>query len=151
MKYQIQHLHVYVPGWEGVFCEIEINYCQNTTCENNGVCRPLFMNYTCECLGYFYSGRHCEMDSTKITIYKIVSKSSASISIIALISVAMFVIIMDALKYCFHTDLTHEELERIRRKKKEKKKKHKPIVIRYIYVNAPPSEQRTSIVRESAV
>jgi hypothetical protein len=143
------------PGWEGTHCEIQINYCEIITCQNKGLCRPLFMNYTCECLGDSYFGRHCEIIAPKILMYKIFSKSSASIAIIAMASVVMFVIIMDALKYFFHIDLIRAELERIRREKQLKKKKHQPIIIRYIYVNAQTvrssSEDSSHIIRESTV
>ena len=52
-----------------------------------------------------------------------------------MITVAAFVIIMDILKYCFGIDPTREELERIRREKRAKKRK--PVVQRFVYVNAP--------------
>jgi hypothetical protein len=97
------------------------------------------MNYTCDCLGG-YSGRHCEITATKIKIYKFVSKSFAYVAIIVLISVAMFIVIMDILKYCFGIDPVHEERQRIRRKKQAKKRK--PVIQRFVYVNAP-SEQPT--------
>ncbi|CAF5218913.1 unnamed protein product, partial [Rotaria magnacalcarata] len=88
-------------GWTGIHCQSRIDNCRHDTCENDGVCRPILLNYKCECLGDSYSGRHCEIPSMKITILKIVSKSFAYIAIIAMISVAMFIVIMDILKYCF--------------------------------------------------
>ncbi len=62
-------------------------------------------------------------------------------------SVAMFVVIMDILKYCFGIDPICEERERIRRKKQAKKRK-RPIIQRFIYVNAPStaSEELVSTV-----
>ncbi|CAF1040910.1 unnamed protein product [Adineta ricciae] len=116
------------PGWQGRRCETKINYCINVTCQNNGICRPLLLNYSCECLSSSFSGRH---------------------SILAMITVAAFVIIMDILKYCFGIDPTREELERIRREKRAKKRK--PVVQRFVYVNAPsirvsqPKEQSNRI------
>jgi len=110
------------------------------------------MNYTCECFGEHYSGRHCEITAIKIKIYKIVSKSFAYIAIIALISVGMFIVIMNILKYCFGIDLVHEERERIRRKKQAKKRK--PVIQRFVYVNAPPppaTEVLISTIKETAV
>ncbi|CAF3374494.1 unnamed protein product [Rotaria sp. Silwood2] len=104
-----------------------INFCHDVTCENKGVCRPLLLNYTCECLGDSYYGRHCEFTSKKITIYKIVSTSFAYVGIIALIIVVMFVIIMDILKYCFGIDPTREDLARYRREKQARKRKHSVI------------------------
>ncbi|CAF1298869.1 unnamed protein product [Rotaria sp. Silwood1] len=110
-------------GWQGIHCESMINFCDNITCENNGVCRPLLLNYTCECLGDSYYGRHCEGVSTKIIIYKIVSTSFTYLGILVIISFAMFIVIMDILKYCFDIDPTREELEKIRRRKNHEKKR----------------------------
>jgi hypothetical protein len=118
---------VCVFGWEGIYCETQINYCQNAECQNKGVCRSLFLNYSCECLGDSYSGRYCEITASKITVHTIISKSFGYIAILALISMAMFVIIMDILKYWFGIDSTREERERFRRKKRVKKRKRSVI------------------------
>jgi hypothetical protein len=134
----------------GDYCETKLNYCFNVTCHNKGVCRPLFLNYSCECVGDNYSGRHCEITAANIIINKTVAKSFAYVAIIAMASVAMFIIIMDVLKYCFGIDPIREELERIRREKQARKRK--PVIQRFIYVNAPPpSEQPNSSVAETAV
>jgi hypothetical protein len=131
-------------GWHGVHCEMKVNYCENVTCENNGVCRPLFRNYSCECLGDSYSGRHCEITSQKTFVRKIVSKSLSYIAILSLASVVGFIVIMDILKYGFGIDPVHEERERLRRKKQVKK--HKPVIQRFVYVNEPKT-----IVNETTV
>ena len=52
-------------------------------------------------------------------------------------SVAMFIVIMDILKYCFGIDPTREDLEMIRREKRAKNRKPHAMQ-RLIYVNAPP-------------
>jgi hypothetical protein len=131
-----------------------MNYCQNITCENNGVCRPLFMNYSCECLGESYSGRHCEIIANKMVVREIVSKSFGYIAILSLISVALFIITMDVLKYCFGIDPVGEELEK-KRQKKEAKKRKPPVVQRFVYVNAAPvtapAEQLISTIEETVV
>ena len=98
-----------------------INYCHNINCQNNGICRPLLMNYTCECLGDSFSGRHCEDVATKIVVLRYVSKSVGYIAIIFLVCTALFFIIMDALKYIFGIDITKDELERIRKEKAKRK------------------------------
>jgi hypothetical protein len=121
---------------------------------NNGVCRPLLLNYTCECVGdNFYSGRHCEISATKILIYKTISKSFAYVAIIAMTVVAMFVVIMDILKYFFGIDPVDEEREKIQRAKRMIKRK-RPVIQRFIYVNAPPvqppSGNPTATVDETA-
>ena len=133
-------------GWEGKHCEKMVDFCKNATCLNKSVCRRSFRNYTCECLvEHYYSGPHCQMTAEKIKIFRMVSKSFAYISIIAMIIVTMFVIIMDVLKYCFGIDLTHEELERYRREKQAKKRK-RPVIQRFVYVNAPPTQPLSTIV-----
>ncbi|CAF4011205.1 unnamed protein product, partial [Adineta steineri] len=122
-------------GWQGIHCESMINYCLNITCENSAICRRSLLNYACECLSENYYGRHCEFSTTKIIIYKIVSKSFAYIAIIAMTIVAMFIIIMDILTYCFGIDLTREERERFRREKRGRKW-NRPVNQKLIYVNA---------------
>lgn len=121
-------------GWQGTHCESKTNYCYNITCENNGICRPLLLDYKCECLGNSYSGRHCEIVGWKIFILKLFSKSFAYIAIIAMITTVMFVIIMDILKYCFGIDPTNEEMKRYRHKKQANKRKV-PLIQRLVYVN----------------
>jgi hypothetical protein len=66
-------------------------------------------------------------------------------------SVVIFVIVMDILKYCFGIDPVHEERELIRRQKQAKKRK--PVIQRFIYVNAPspPSEQSIPTTEETTV
>jgi len=144
-------------GWQGINCESMVNYCdyENVTCMNNGICLPLLLNYTCECLGdNFYSGRHCEITSTKILVHETISKSFAYIAIIAITTVAMFVVIMDILKYCFGVDPVREQREKIHRAKPVIKRK-RPVVQRFIYVNAPPvqppSGNPTATVIETVV
>ncbi|CAF0918198.1 unnamed protein product [Adineta steineri] len=136
-------------GWEGKHCEHKISHCLNVTCENNGICRPLLLNYTCECLGNFYSGRHCEITATKIIIYKIISKSFAYIAIIAMVSVMIFIIVMDVLKYFFGIDLTREEREQIRRKK-HKKKRNRPTG-QLILIKAPGIADKVETKEETVV
>ncbi|CAF1279357.1 unnamed protein product [Adineta ricciae] len=128
------------PGYEGMRCEKRINYCLNVTCYNKGVCRPLLLDYKCECLRGTW-GKQCENIETKITIIKIVAKSFAYIAILAMITVALFIIIMDVLKYFFGIDLTKKEVERIRRAKKRRR----PVIQRFVYVNALPSSEKRSL------
>ena len=115
-------------------CELLINYCQNITCENYGICRRSLLNCSCECLSGSYSGRHCELTTRRINIFQIIARSFAYAVIIAIISVAMFVMIMDMLKYCFGIDPIKKNRKRIRKAKR--RKKHKPIIHRFVYVNA---------------
>ena len=141
-------------GWTGGHCELMINYCENVTCANNGVCRRSFMNYTCGCLHESYSGRHCEIVGKKLVILKFVSKSFGYIVIICLVSVAAFFVIMDILKYCFGIDPTKDELERIRREKAiqraKQRRRQRPVIIQKpIYANEPSTEQQ--VITETEV
>ena len=122
-----------LPGWTGIYCEKKINYCEKVTCQNNGVCRSLLMNYSCECLGDHFSGRHCEKVAKKIVALRIVSKSVGYIAIIFLVCTVGFFVAMDVLKYCFAIDLTEKELKHIR----QKKIKRRPVIQRFVYVNTP--------------
>ena len=123
-------------GWTGIHCELKVNYCENVRCLNNGVCRPLFLNFTCECLGTSYSGRYCEITETKTIIHQTVSKSFGYIAILSLVSVALFFIIMDGLKYIFGIDPIKDELEKMKKEKRLKnRKKHPPVIQKFVYVN----------------
>ena len=114
-------------GWQNVNCELLINYCRNVTCLNRGVCRPLLLDFKCECLGDSYSGRFCETPSSRIETLRAVAKSFAYIAIIIIILVVVFIVIMDIMTYCFGIDLTQAERESMREKNYvNKKKKKKP-------------------------
>ncbi|CAF1171569.1 unnamed protein product [Adineta ricciae] len=127
-------------GYEGTRCERKINYCWNITCYNRGVCRPLLGAYKCECL-FGTGGEHCEKITTKLYIYRVVATSFAFIAILAMISVILFVIIMDFLRYFFGIDPVRRERERIRKERRAKRRK--PVIQRFVYVNAKPPPKRT--------
>ncbi len=127
-------------GWEGTHCERRVNFCRNVTCQNEGICRSFNQSYECACLGdNYYYGRHCEMKTNQLLLFTIVSKSFAYIAILVMVAAVMFIVIMDILKYCFGIDPIREDLERIRREKR--KRKRKPVIQRFIYVNAPSSSE----------
>ena len=119
-------------GWTGDRCERRIDYCQNVTCENNGVCRSRSSDYQCLCLAESSSGRHCEMIERKILILKVICRSISSIAIIVIVSSAMFIITMDVLKYIFGIDPVKKQ-----RKVKKKIKRTHQMIIHYIYIDAP--------------
>ena len=130
------------PGWTGIHCETKINYCEKVQCLNNGVCRPLLLNFTCECLGTSYSGRYCEIISTQTVLRQTVSKSFSYIAILFLVLIASFFVIMDILKYGFGIDPAKDELERIRRQKRAQRRKPPPpppVIQRFKYVDHPRS------------
>jgi hypothetical protein len=139
-------------GWQGKNCESMIHGCDDKPCLNGGVCQPIPHGYECKCLGDSYSGRHCEIIGKKIFILKIVSKSFAYIAIIVMSSAAMFVVIMDILKYCFGIDPVQEERERIRRKKQAKRRKN-PADQQLIIVNTAlnPFEKPLSTIEVTTI
>ena len=90
----------------------------------------MLLNYTCECLGNSYTGRHCEIKASQLAAHEALSKSFAYVAICALLGLAVFIVTMDVLKYGFHIDPAREERERLRRLRA---KKH--TYIRFIYVH----------------
>ena len=125
------------PGWQNSHCETKINYCKATTCLNGGVCQPLLLNYTCQCVSGSYSGLHCEIISSKTVTFRTLSKSFAYIVIVAIISFAMLIIAMDVLKYGFGIDPASKNLLK-RKQAKKASRTRRPVITRYIYVNALP-------------
>ena len=127
------------PGRTGTHCELMINYCDNKTCLNKGICRPLLLGYQCECL-FGSSGQHCEHVATSIIIRRYLSKGFACISIIAMVIAGGFIIILDVLKYIFGIDPVWKERDRLRYRRalraKRNREKQKPhIIFRPRYVN----------------
>ena len=128
-----------------------IDFCNQTKCENQGVCRPLVSRAICECVdGYF--GEFCQKHRGELITQKAASKSLAYIAIIALCCVVAFVVVLDILKYFFGIDPAKEERKRMREKKKRRKKR-RPVVQRFIYIPAPtdPStpKRRLSTIEEA--
>ena len=115
-----------------------INYCHNVICQNQGVCRPLLLDYRCECSTSSYSGRHCETIDDSLVARKIASKSLAFVAIICICLAIGFFVVMDGLKYIFHIDPVRHEREQLRRQRVAKKKKKTPVIIRYKYIDHPP-------------
>jgi Na+/H+-dicarboxylate symporter len=75
-----------------------------------------------------------------------VSKSFGYIAIIAMGSIALFIVLMDVLKYYFGIDVTRKKLKQNSRGKQKKTRKAAPIVLRYIYVNAPISQAPENLI-----
>ena len=92
-----------------------VNYCEGVKCENSGVCRPSFMNYTCECAGTSYSGRYCEIKSSSLTTKQTIKRSFGYIAIIGIAIVLGIIVSMDVLKYVFNIDPVDKERKRIQR------------------------------------
>jgi hypothetical protein len=125
-----------------------MNYCYNVSCLNNGICRPLFLDYKCECSPGIYSGRHCEHTETYIIVRQYVSKSFGSVAITVICSVVIFVVTLDVLKYAFHIDVAHHERERTRQKRIQRKRKaalskQTRIAYHFMYVNKSPLAEQS--------
>ena len=73
------------------------------------MCRTVTPDYLCECLGTSFFGRHCEITSRDTLTRQIVSKTFGYIAIIALVTVALFVLMMDVMKYAFGIDVAPAE------------------------------------------
>ncbi len=95
--------------------------CINITCQNRGRCISQHLSWSCECLGSLYFGTYCEETSNEIKIKQVLSKSFASIAIVAIVLVFLFVIIMDILKFVFGIDPICSEREFMKLEEKKKK------------------------------
>ncbi|UJR20055.1 hypothetical protein I4U23_023189 [Adineta vaga] len=105
------------PERTGIHCEHMINYCDNITCFNREICRPLLLNYKCECL-YGASGDDCELIATNIVIcQQYVAKSFSYIAILAIAMAIGSIVILDILKYVFGIDVAKEERDLYRHRR----------------------------------
>lgn len=48
-----------LPGWQGHYCDDEIDECSSSPCQNGAVCVDKLANYACACLMGF-TGINCE-------------------------------------------------------------------------------------------
>lgn len=69
-----------------------IDYCVNGMCQNRGVCCPLYLNYSCQCLRDNYSGRSCE---TKINTTFLITSSVPSLKLFFSHSIEFILFILD--------------------------------------------------------
>ena len=120
-----------------------MNYCADVTCLNNGICRSTLLNFTCTCLGDSYSGRHCELTASKTQVRAVLSRSFAFVAITAAATVALFIVVMDVLKYGFGIDPTAANQKPMLVEKSTKPR----VTVRFMYVNPcmdTASAKRTS-------
>lgn len=124
------------PGWEDEICQTMINYCSDDICLNAGVCQSSLLSYSCLCLAGSYAGRTCEVAEKRLVTLQMVSRSFAYVAIIAIVGVAIVVVVLDILKYCFGIDPVHRK--RQKKKSRQRKKRKKPVqIIRFKYIHAP--------------
>lgn len=64
-------LCICAEGWTDIHCQTKVDYCQNITCQNNGVCQSLFRDYKCEYSSNSYSGHYCEITSSELITRKL--------------------------------------------------------------------------------
>ena len=118
-------------GWQGEHCQTQIDHCTNVTCENRAICRSLPYDYLCECLNDNYSGRFCEIKTQRLVTRQVISRSWAYVAILIMLMEALFIIILDVLKYGFGIDPIRKKIE----KRRPKVSSRAPIYFRFIYVN----------------
>ena len=75
-----------------------------------------------------------ETVSRPTIVFQIVSKSFAYVAILSLVGIALFIVILDILKYGFHIDPAKDEAEQLERKALAKNRKRRLVVQRFIYV-----------------
>ena len=131
------HICTCAQGWTDLNCATKIDYCQNIACQNNGVCRPLFQDYQCECSSPDYSGRHCEITASALITRKMVAISFSYVAILSISTVLGFIVLLDVLKYVFHIDPVRRERQQKKpRRTLPKKSSRSRVIIRFVYVNS---------------
>ena len=131
-----------VVGYDGKYCELETNLCDNVTCENKGICETVQLKWKCLCLdSSLYYGDYCQFKTTKLKIREILSKSFASIAIAVIVTTCTLVVVMDILKYAFHIDPVEYERESYRKRREERRRARRPpredhmkLALRFEYV-----------------
>ena len=117
-----------VDGYNGVYCQLQVDLCSNITCENRGMCFTVDFMWKCLCLDTsLYYGDYCQFKTNKLVIREILSKSFASIAIGVISTTCGFILIMDILKYFFHIDPVEYERESYRKRLDERRRARRQI------------------------
>ena len=129
-------------GYNGVTCELKIDYCGNITCQNHGICQTVQMQWKCRCLdSNLYTGDYCQFKSSALKMREIISRSFAGVAIGAITVTCGFVVVMDILKYAFQIDPVECERESYRRRRDLHREARRPgrksetkVALRFQYV-----------------
>ena len=85
-------------NYYGEYCESAIDLCENQTCSYNGNCIELNLSQKCKCFS-LYEGEYCQYESASLKNIKMVITTASIIAILTLISLYLFMVIMDLTKY----------------------------------------------------
>ena len=85
------------PYYNGTFCEIKEDLCQNETCSNNGACVDLSDKTRCKCF-YMYEGEKCEDQSKELKVIKAIISTASIIAIITIVLLAVLIVSLDVSK-----------------------------------------------------
>lgn len=108
-------------GYYGDYCQLNTDYCHNETCSYQGTCYVNPMREAeCSCHSD-YEGLKCEIESVKLKVIKIVTKTSSITAIIILILFYLILFIADIMD---HFMRNHKF---VRNKKIISRKKHKKL------------------------
>jgi hypothetical protein len=117
-----------VEGYHGIYCQLDIDLCDNITCENGGMCQTIDFMWKCTCLdSAYYYGVYCQLKTNKLVVLQVLSKSFASIAIATIITTCSFIVVMDILKYIFHIDPVRYERDSYRKRIEDRKRARKSI------------------------
>lgn len=58
----------YVLGWGGFLCNLEIDECMSTPCQNGAVCVDLHADYSCACL--FGEYNYFRLNNSQYIVYR---------------------------------------------------------------------------------
>ena len=99
------------------------------------------MAWKCTCLSdTLYYGNLCQYQTNKLKVKQALTRSFASIAIIALSLTCLFIVLMDILKYGFHIDPVQRERRRIQKQQEQQRQRrearlHPPkMALRFQYV-----------------
>lgn len=91
---------------------------KNITCLDKGICRSIFLRYEYTYLSGINSGPNCEYAAKYIVIRRYTPITFASVGIVVMYSVVIFITVLDALKYVFYMDIACQKHEGILQKRK---------------------------------